>query len=175
MKTGMSINEQGRQTGMKISIETRKRIEAQGYLGLDDHSLGRIRYAIRVTPALCMIWALTGILIQSSPMLWVFVPFAILSAFLPVHPFDALYNYGLRYLVTGPRLPRFPKPRRFSCLIAAAMVSGAAAVVQTGNLTGQYIIGSIILLVGLMQLLRGLCVPSMIYGWLFGKPASCDL
>ncbi len=51
---------------------------------------------------------------------------------LPGHPFDLLYTYGLRLLVGGPPLPRYPLPRRFACLLATFMLSGAAWSFQTG-------------------------------------------
>jgi hypothetical protein len=36
---------------------TRNRIEAQGFLGFDDRTLTQINYWLRLSPAICMVWA----------------------------------------------------------------------------------------------------------------------
>ncbi len=41
-----------------ISITTRRRIEAQGFVGLDDDTLAQINYWLRLAPAICMIWTM---------------------------------------------------------------------------------------------------------------------
>ena len=86
----------------------RERVEAQGFLGLEDGLVCRINYWLRLAPAICMAWAAVGTALQSATVLWWLVPFAALGALLPGHPFDLLYTYGLRRLVGGPPLPRYP-------------------------------------------------------------------
>jgi hypothetical protein len=95
----------------EIPVTTRNRIEAQGFLGFDDRTLTQINYWLRLSPAICMVWAAVGTVLSSAFILWALVPFALLGAMLPGHPFDVLYTYGFRYLVHGPRLPRYPLPR----------------------------------------------------------------
>ncbi len=105
----------------------RERVEAQGFLGLEDGQVCRINYWLRLSPAICMMWAVVGTAMQSATVLRAMVPFAVLGALLPGHPFDLLYNSsGLRVLVGGPPLPRYPFPRRFACLLATCMLIGAA-------------------------------------------------
>ena len=48
----------------------RRRIEAQGFLGLDDATLARINYWLRLSPAICMVWAAVGTALGSAPVLW---------------------------------------------------------------------------------------------------------
>jgi hypothetical protein len=81
---------------------TRKRLENQGYFDIDNASLARIKYWLRLTPAICSFWVLLGTLLHSPVILWTFVPVAFLGAFLPGNPFDMIYNYGFRYLFKGP-------------------------------------------------------------------------
>ena len=57
----------------------RSRIEAQGFLGLDDRMIGRLNYWLRLSPAICMIWAAIGTALESSPVLWALAPFALLG------------------------------------------------------------------------------------------------
>ncbi len=41
----------------EVSSSTRLRIEAQGFLGLEDKTLSQINYWLRLSPAICMVWA----------------------------------------------------------------------------------------------------------------------
>ena len=64
----------------QIPAQTRNRIEAQGFLGFDDLTLTQINYWLRQSPALCMVWAALGMALNSPPILWALVPFALLRA-----------------------------------------------------------------------------------------------
>jgi len=157
----------------EMSATTRDRIEAQGFLGLDDRTVCQINYWLRLAPAICMVWTAVGTALQSATVLWWLVPFAALGALLPGHPFDLLYTYGFRQVVHGPALPRYPLPRRFACLLATVMLVGAAWGFQVGlPLVGQ-VIGWTLVAAAFVQVSTGFCIPSFIYGLVFGKPSSC--
>jgi hypothetical protein len=74
----------------------------QGFVGLDSRTLHQINCWLRLSPAICMTWAAVGTALGSARILWALVPFAVLGAVLPGHPFDVLYTYGFRYVVHGP-------------------------------------------------------------------------
>lgn len=153
------------------SHRTKRNLEMQGFVGLDD-TAGRIDFWLRLAPAICMLWAAVGTALASATVLWWLVPFAALGAILPGHPFDALYTYGLRHWVGGPPLPRYPLPRRFACLLATLMLIGAAWSFQTGTPLLGRIIGWSLVAAACVNVSTGFCVPSFIYGLLFGKPSS---
>jgi len=159
----------------EMSLTARRRIEAQGFIGLDDRSVRRINYWLRLSPAICLVWAAVGTALQSEAVLWWLVPFAALGALLPGHPFDLLYTYGFRYLVHGPPLPRYPLPRRFACLLATVMLVAAAWSFQVGlPLLGQSI-GWTLVAAALVNVTTGFCIPSFIYGLVLGRPSSCAI
>jgi hypothetical protein len=160
---------------IKIPVAVRDRIEAQGFLGLDDRTVLQINRWLRLSPAICMIWAAIGTALQSAAVLWWLVPFAALGAILPAHPFDLLYTYGFRYLVHGPYLPRYPLPRRFACLMATLMLMGAAWSFQMGFPVVGQVIGWTLVAAAFLNVSIGFCIPSFIYGLIFGKPSSCDI
>jgi hypothetical protein len=156
-----------------ISVTGKARIEAQGFVGLDDRTLAQIDYWLRLSPAICMLWVAIGTVLNSPTILWILVPFAALGALLPGHPFDVLYNYGFRFLLHGPRLPRYPLPRRLACLMAAAMITGEAWSFQSGHPLAGHILGWSLVAAAFANVSTGFCVPSFIYGIIFGKPSSC--
>ena len=152
----------------------RRRIEAQGFLGLDDQTVGHLNYWLRLSPAICMIWAAIGTALESAPVLWALAPFALLGALLPGHPFDLLYRFGVQPLTSGPSIPRYSLPRRFACLLATVMIVTAAWSFQSGRTFSGQIFGWALVSAALVNVSTGFCIPSFLYGLIFGKPTACN-
>jgi hypothetical protein len=104
----------------------RRRLEAQGFLGLDDVALAEIGPWLRWSPALCAVFMATGTILASPPVLWALAVTALLGAILPAHPFDIFYNHVVRQLTGTRPLPHHGPQRRFACGIAAAWLIGTA-------------------------------------------------
>lgn len=43
-----------------VTAVVRKRIQDQGFCGLDDRTCAQINYPLRLSPAICMVWAAVG-------------------------------------------------------------------------------------------------------------------
>ena len=110
----------------QISTTARERIQAQGFCGLSDATYAQINYPLRLAPGIMMVWVAVGTALASAHILWALVPFTALGAILTGHPFDVLYNQGLRYLMGTQELPRYGLRRRFAFAVATIMVSLAA-------------------------------------------------
>lgn len=89
-----------------VSTTTRQRIEAQGYLGLNDATLAEVGPWLRLSPAICMVWIATATFYESATALLVLITCAALGTILPWHPFDVIYNHGIRHLLGTPLLSR---------------------------------------------------------------------
>jgi len=152
----------------------RSRVEAQGFLGLDDRTVGHLNYWLRLSPAICMIWAAIGTGLESALMLWALTPFALLGALLPGHPFDLLYRFGVQPLTSGPPIPRYSLPRRFACLLATVMIVTAAWSFQSGRTFSGQIFGWALVCAAFVNVSTGFCIPSFLYGLIFGKPTACN-
>lgn len=152
-----------------VTATVRERIQAQGFCGLDDRTCAQINYPLRLSPAICMVWAAVGTALASSTILWALVPFAALGSILPGHPFDVLYNYGLRHLLRTPPLPRYGARRRFACAVATIMLVAAAWGFQTGMLVVGYVTGWLLVAAAFVNVSTGFCIPSFIIRILFGK------
>lgn len=144
-------------------------IRAQGFCGLDDEISAKINYPLRLAPAICMVWAAVGTTLASPMILWALVPFAALGAILPGHPFDVLYNHGLRHLLSAPVLPRYGVRRRFACALATAMIIAAAWGFQAGMPLVGYVVGSLLAAAAFVNVSTGFCIPSFIVRVFFGK------
>jgi hypothetical protein len=51
------------------AMKARARIEAHGFLGLDDQTVHQINYWLRLSPAICMVWTAIGTALQSTTVL----------------------------------------------------------------------------------------------------------
>ncbi len=161
------------QTSRTLSAVTRRRLETQGFVGLDDATLAEVGPWLRLAPALCATWAAVGTGLESPGVLWALMPFAALGATLRGHPFDAIYNHGIRHLLGTRRLPPYNTPRRVACAVATLWLGAAGWAFYAGASPLGYALGAALALAALVPTLSDFCIPSFFYGLLFGKPAAC--
>jgi hypothetical protein len=155
----------------RISTTVRERIQAQGFCGLTDASYAQINYPLRLSPAIMMLWVAVGTVLASAQVLWSLVPFTALGAILTGHPFDVLYNQGLRYLMGTQELPRYGLRRRFAFAVATTMTALAAWAFRAGVPLLGYIVGGAIVASTCLQVTTGICGPAVLASRLFGKVA----
>jgi hypothetical protein len=153
----------------QMSTTARERIQAQGYCGLSDATYAQINYPLRLSPAIMMVWVAVGAVLGSAQILWALVPFTALGAILTGHPFDVLYNQGLRYLKGTQELPRYGLRRGFAFAVATTMVSVAAWAFQAGTPLVGYIVGGAIVASTCLNVITGICGPAVLAGRVLGK------
>jgi hypothetical protein len=157
----------------QISTTARERIQAQGFCGLSDAAYAEINYPLRLSSGIMMLWVAVGTVLGSAPILWALVPFTALGAILTGHPFDVLYNYGLRHLMGRQKLPRYGTRRRFAFAVATTMMSLAAWGFQSGVPLLGYIIGGAMVASTCLNAITGICGPAMVAARLLGK-VKCE-
>jgi hypothetical protein len=93
---------------MPTHAAVRRRVEAQGFLGLDEVALAEIGPWLRWSPAVCAVFMATGTILASPPMLWALA--AIVAALLATTHFcipSLVYNRLFRPRPTvGASVPR---------------------------------------------------------------------
>jgi hypothetical protein len=157
----------------QISTTARERIQAQGFCGLSDATYAQINYPLRLSPGIMMVWVALGTGLASAQILWALVPFTALGAILTGHPFDVLYNYGMRYAMGTQKLPRYGLRRRFAFAVATTMVTLSAWGFQAGVPVLGYIIGGAIVASTCLNVMTGICGPAVMAARLFGK-VKCE-
>jgi hypothetical protein len=157
-----------------VSEAVRENIRAQGFCGLPDEAYAQINYPLRLAPAICLLWAATGTYLSSPGILWALTPFAALGAMFPSHPFDVLYNHGLRHYLGTPPLPRYGFRRRFACALATLMLIVAAAGFQYGMPLVGSALGWSLVAAAFVNVSTGFCIPSFIVRLFAGKVQCAD-
>lgn len=136
----------------------------QGYAEWSTDDLRRLAWGLRFTPGLCMALAVVGLATRSPGIHFLLAALGILTFFTPAHhPFDLLYNHGVRHLFGAPKLPPNPLPRRIACLLGGAMNLGIGAAFVGGRLGWAYGVGAVLILLQIVVLTSHFCVAS----WLF--------
>jgi len=154
---------------MPVTPTVRSRLEAQGFGGLDDAALQELAPWLRWSPALGMLLMTIGVALTSPAVLWALAGTTFLGTLLPFHPFDLLYNYGVRYLTgTGP-LPKQRPQRRFACGVATVWLVATGLAFYVGSSTAGFALGIPLILVAALVSVTHFCIPSIIYNTIFNR------
>ena len=155
-----------------ISPTTRRLLDIQGFDGVDDHTLADTAPWLRLAFGLCTLLAALGTVRASPGLLFALVPIAVLGAAFPVHPFDLVYNLGVRHLTgTGP-LPRRGAPSRFACGLGAVWLLAVGFAFLLGADLVGYVLGGMLVAMGTLVSTIHVCIPSLVYRSIFGFPAK---
>lgn len=153
----------------------RCRLEAQGFHGLDAAALRELAPWLRWSPALCTLFMIVGAAAQSPAVLWALAGTAFLGALLPFHPFDLLYNYGVRHLTRTRPLPHHGPQRRFACGVATVWLVATGWAFNTGAVAIGFALAIPLILVAGLVSITHYCIPSLIYNTVFKKAVSASV
>lgn len=147
-----------------------KRLRAQGYPEeLSDAELAELAAGNRFAYQLCTVLFAAGLVLTSIPILVIAAGIAFLAVVLPHHPFDYLYNNGLRHWLDKPELPKRSAQSKFACGVAGVWLTGIIYLFHLSLFTWGYIAGAVLLVVALLVSTIDFCIPSLIYNALFRR------
>ena len=157
---------------MKTAMDPRHlaRLDVQGFDRVDEQELAEVGRWLKMAMALCATLAIIGTALASTPVLWVLTVIAFAGALFPVHPFDLIYNLGIRHIRgTGP-LPKRGPPGRFACALATIWLLATIWAFGSSTPVLGYVLGFSLGAVGLLVGTTDICIPSMIWRAVFGPP-----
>jgi Domain of unknown function (DUF4395) len=142
----------------------RENLATQGY-GLSDAERRRLSLGLRFPTGLCLALVITALALESAPMLMLLSGIGLIAGFTSRHPFDLLWNHGLRHLAAAPELPPNPRRRRHAFKLATAWLLGVAVLFAAGYDVAALSLG--LVLVGVCGLVTAtnFCVPSTLLSW----------
>ena len=147
---------------------TRKFLQIQGF-NLDDEALAEIGAWMRWPYVLCASILTVGVVLASPAILWTLSTVAIATVFLPYHPFNYVYNHGVRYLTGTRPLPPGTVQGKFSCGVGGVWLIATGAAFFTGAATVGYVLGGVLVAIATLLATTHLCIPSVIFNALFGR------
>jgi hypothetical protein len=155
-----------------LTPRTARLLDIQGFDTVHMRELAPAAPWLRLAFGLCALLGGLGTVLASPTILLALALIATLAAASPVHPFDFIYNYGIRHLTgTGP-LPRRGVPTRVGCGMGAVLVLVTAWTFSAGHVVVGYALGGALTFVVLLASTTDICIPSMIYRLIFGWPRA---
>ncbi|MQA75503.1 MAG: DUF4395 family protein [Solirubrobacterales bacterium] len=147
-------------------------LEVQGYCLTAEQSRA-LRAGLRFPTALCLALVVTGLVLESTLIILALVPIGAIAGWTSRHPFDLLWNHGLRHLTGSPELPPNPRPRRHAFKLATVWLLVVGVLFAVGQPAAALVLG--VILVGVCGLVTttSFCVPSTLLGaWWRWRGAS---
>jgi len=149
---------------MKAGPWMRANLSLQGY-GIVDSERQRLWLGLRFATALCLALVVTALLLQSAMLLAVLVPIGAVAGCSARHPFDHLWNHGLRHLLRAPALPPNPTRRRHAFKLGTVWLALCAGLFAVGVPTAGLVLGGVLVAVCGLLTATNFCVPSLMLGW----------
>ena len=142
---------------------TERNLAVQGYCLRSDESHA-LRWGLRFPTALCLALVVTGLVLQSAILILALVPIGAVAGWTSRHPFDLIWNRGLRHLTGAPELPPNPTPRRHAFKLGTIWLLAVGLLLAVGQPTAALILGSILVSVCGVVTFTNFCVPSTLLG-----------
>ncbi len=146
------------------------RLDVQGFDSIDEEHLAEVGPWLRMAFGLCATLAIVATALASKPLLFTLAAIAFLATILPVHPFDLIYNYGIRRLTGTRRLPKRGPPSRFACGVGALWVIVTIGAFDSPYPIVGYVLGFTLAAVATLVATTDICIPSMIFRAALGAP-----
>lgn len=137
----------------------KRNLETQGYC-LSDAEHRSLRLGLRFATALCFPVVAVGLALESLPVLLVTVVIAAVAGFTSRHPFDYLWNHGVRHAFGAAPVPPNPRRRRDAFKVGTGMLLVVVALFAAGADTAALIMGGFLLAACASVTVLNLCLPS---------------
>jgi hypothetical protein len=113
---------------------------------------------------LCLGLVITGLVLQSAILILALVPIGAVAGWGPRHPFDLIWNHGLRHLTGAPKLPPNPTPRRHAFKLATVWLLAVGLLFVVGQAAAALVLGGILVGVCGLVTVTNFCIPSTLLG-----------
>ena len=144
---------------------THSNLSTQGYrLSAADARI--LRVGLRFPTALCLALVIIGLALESALMIALLVPIGAVAGWTRRHPFDLIWNHGLRHLSGAPELPPNPTRRRHAFKLATFWLAGVAVLFAVGAPTAALVLGGVLVAVCALVTVTNFCIPSTMLAWL---------
>jgi Domain of unknown function (DUF4395) len=138
-------------------------LEVQGYCLTAEESHA-LRWGLRFSTALCLTLVVTGLVLESAVMILALVPIAAVAGWTGRHPFDLIWNHGLRHMTEAPELPPNPTPRRHAFKLATVWLLSVGVLFAAGQPLVGLVLGGVLVAVCGLLTVTNLCIPSTLLG-----------
>lgn len=138
---------------------TRRNLAVQGYR-LSRAEASGLGLGPRFATGLCLPIVAFGLALESVPILAALAAVGAIAGFAPRHPFDLIWNHGVRHLAGAEPLPPNPTRRRHAFKLGAAWLAAIALLIAAGHGSLPVALGVGLLAACGLVTATNFCVPS---------------
>jgi hypothetical protein len=147
----------------------------QGYRLTEDESR-TLRWGLRFPTAICLALVVAGLALQSAALILALVPLGAVAGWTRRHPFDLIWNHGLRRLSGAKELPPNPTPRRHAFKLATVWLLAIGLLFAFNQAMAALILGGVLVAVCALVTATNFCIPSTLLGiWWRWRGAAVGL
>jgi hypothetical protein len=143
---------------------THANLRTQGYC-LTDAEARSLRVGLRFPTALCLALVVAGLALESALVIALLVPIGAVAGWTARHPFDLIWNHGLRHVTGAPELPPNPTRRRHAFKLATVWLAAVAVLLAAGATTAALVLGGVLVAVCTLVTATNFCIPSTMLAW----------
>jgi hypothetical protein len=146
---------------MRASTSTwmRGNLTTQGYC-LSDSERRALWLGLRFSTGACLVPVVVGLALESVVFFAVLVGVGAIAGFSSRHPFDHVWNHGVRHVFRAPELPPNPRRRRDAFKIGTAWLAVVAVLFAAGANTAALVMGVLLVAACATVTVTNLCLPS---------------
>jgi hypothetical protein len=137
----------------------RGNLTTQGYC-LSDDERRRLSLGLRFSTGTCLLLVITALALESSAVMFALSGVGLVAGLASRHPFDLVWNYGVRHVAGGPALPPNPTPRRHAFKVATVWLLGVAALLAAGLTAIALVLGGLLVAACATVTALNFCIPS---------------
>ena len=156
-----------------ISAKRVERLRVQGLCGFSDSEVSAHAFGNRFAPAVCSLVLLIAVPLANIPLLGAMMVIAFFGVLLPNHPFDYVFNNGIRQMINKPQLPPRSKQFKFACISATVWLMAVIYMFLAGHMVTGYVLGGLLVSSALLVSSTDICIPSIIYNFIFNE--KCEI
>jgi Domain of unknown function (DUF4395) len=156
---------------------TGRNLAVQGYC-LSGEESRMLRWGLRLPTGLCFALVALGLALQSAVLILALVPIGAVAGWTRRHPFDLIWNHGLRHVSGAPELPPNPTPRRHAFKLGTVWLLAIGLLFALGQPPVALSLGAILLSVCGLVTVTNFCIPSTLLGFWWrwrGTPTPTDI
>jgi hypothetical protein len=142
----------------------RSNLTTQGYC-LSDAERRELALGLRFSTGLCLTLVVVALVLESAAMLFALSAIGLIAGFASRHPFDYIWNHGVRHLIGGPELPPNPTRRRHAFKLATAWLLAVGGLLSAGATTVAAVLGGLLVAACTTVTTTNLCLPSEALAW----------
>lgn len=142
----------------------RRNLATQGYCLSEQDSRAQW-LGLRFAGGVCMSLVAVGLALGSPALIFTLSVLGLLASIGPYHPFDYVWNHGVRRLTNGLPVPPTARGRRFGFRVATVWLLAVGVLLAAGATTAGVAAGGLLLVVCAPFTLLNLCIPSVALGW----------